>query len=193
MLPTRFSATASALCALSLAAAPLAAQANLAVAPSGRATATVTLSTPRVQGQPAPTPRKITIDYGQPHARGRAVAGALAGDLGKVWRLGANEATTLTSDIDLVIGGAEVPKGSYTLFTETSPAGWSLIISKKIGQWGTEYEQAMDLARVPLRQRTLSSPVESFTIWLVPAASGARGELRFAWGTLEHAVDWSAK
>lgn len=176
-----------------LAASPLAAQGNLKAAPSGRATTVVTLAPPRVQGQPAPKALKISIDYGVPVARGRVVAGALADDLGKVWRLGANEATTLTTDVDLVIGGTTVPKGSYTLFAETTKGAWKLIVSKKTGQWGTEYDPAMDLARIPLKERTLSSPVEAFTLQLIPSNEGAKGELRFAWGTLEHSVDWSAR
>lgn len=180
--------------ALSIAlSAPLAAQSNLSVGASGRASTTVTLAAKRVQGQPAPTPFKISIDYGVPAARGRAVAGALADDLGKVWRLGANEATSFVTEVDLDIGGATVPKGSYSLFAETTKGAWKLIISKKVGAWGTEYDQTMDLVRVPLKERTLASPVEALVIQLIPNAAGASGELRFAWGTLEHAVAWSAK
>lgn len=180
--------------AISLAiAAPLAAQGGLRVAASGRATTVVTASAPRVQGQPAPKPLKISIDYGVPHARGRAVAGALAPDLGGVWRLGANEATTLVTEADLDIGGTTVPKGSYTLFAETTKGAWKLVVNKKTGQWGTEYDKSMDLARIPLKERTLATPIESLTIWLIPGGEGATGELRFAWGTLEHSVAWSVK
>ena len=179
---------------LSLAvAAPLSAQGNLRAGASGRATTVVTLSAPRVQGQAAPKPVKISIDYGVPHARGRAVAGALADDLGKVWRLGANEATALVTEVDLDIGGTTVPKGSYSLFAETTKGAWKLIISKKTGEWGTDYDPSMDLARIPLKERTLATPIESHTIWLIPSGEGAKGELRFAWGTLEHSVAWSAK
>ncbi len=144
------------------------------------------------EGQPAPTPLLIKIDYGQPHARGRTVAGALASDLGKVWRLGANEATSLRTDCDLVIGGATIPKGTYTLFAETTPKAWKLIVNKRTG--AEEYDSTANVATIPLRARTLSTPLESLTIWLIPAAEGVlRGELRFAWGTLEHSVDWSVK
>lgn len=180
--------------ALSIAvAAPLAAQSNLKAGASGRASSTVTLAAPRVQGQPAPKPFKISVDYGVPAARGRAVAGALADDLGKVRRLGANEATAFVTEVDLDIGGATVPKGTYSLFAETTKGAWKLIISKKTGAWGTEYDQAMDLVRVPLKERTLSSPAEALVIQLIPGTTGASGELRFAWGTLEHSVAWSAK
>ncbi len=179
--------------ALLVGAAPLSAQSALKVAPSGRASTTVSLAPPRVEGQPAPKASKIVIDYGVPVARGRVVAGALADDLGKVWRLGANEATSLVTDVDLEIGGSTVPKGSYSLFAETTKGAWKLIVSKKIGEWGTEYDKSMDLVRIPLKERTLSAAQEALVIQLVPAADGAKGELRFAWGTLEHSVSWSAK
>lgn len=190
----RFLTPAVALTALgTLAATPLVAQSTLKAAPSGRATTVVSVAPPRVQGQPAPKAMKIWIDYGVPVARGRKVDGALEADLGKVWRLGANEATALTTEVDLVVGGQSVPKGSYTLFAETTKGGWKLIINKKTGEWGTEYDQSMDLVRVPLKSRTLASPVEALVIQLIPSDHGAKGELRFAWGTLEHSVEWSAK
>lgn len=174
---------------------PLAAQTNLRAAASTRATVEVTLNAPRPQGGgAAPAPQKIKIDYGQPHARGRAVAGALADDLNKVWRLGANSSTTLTTDVDLVIGGATVPKGTYSLYAETSSnAGWKLIINTNTGQWGTEYLAEKDLARVALTSKNLAAPVESFSISLVPAADAARGDLRIMWGTREFTTTWAVK
>jgi hypothetical protein len=180
---------------LALAAPALAtAQTGLRSAPSGRGMTQVTVAPPRVEGQPAPTPSIIKIDYGQPHARGRTVVGALEADLGKVWRLGANEATSLQTDVDLVIGGARVPKGTYTLFAETTPNAWKLIVNRRTGAEGLEYQAAADVAKVPLKARVLPSAIESLTIWLIPGADGApNGELRIAWGTLEHSVDWSVQ
>ncbi len=176
-----------------LAAAPLAAQTPaLRAAPSGRATVEVSLSTPRVQGQPAPTPVKIKIDYGQPHARGRAVPAELAKP-GTVWRTGANSSTTLTTDLDLKIGTADVPKGAYSLYTLRTDAGYVLIINKNTGQWGTEYVADKDLARVPLTARTLPESLESLQIALVPDAGAAKGKLTIAWGTLHLSTDWSAR
>ena len=54
-------------------------------------------------------------------------------------------------------------------------------------------DQTQDLVRIPLKEKTLSSPVEALVIQLIPSNAGAKGELRFAWGTLEHSVEWSAK
>src|SRR5262245_56313249 len=95
-----------ALSATLISATPLLGQA-LRPGASGRASSTVNLAGNR--------PPSISVDYGVPHARGRTVNGALAGDLGTVWRLGANEATTLKTDVDLTIGTINVPKGSYTI------------------------------------------------------------------------------
>lgn len=149
---------------------------------------------PRPEGStaPAPAPVRIKIDYGQPHARGRSVAGALEADLGKVWRLGANNPTTLTTDVDLVIGGVSVPKGSYVLWAETAATGaWKLIISSDPG---AEHKPASDLGRAPLTSKTLASPVESLTISLVPGPDGApRGDLRIMWGTREFTTTWALK
>jgi hypothetical protein len=142
------------------------------------------------------------IDYGQPHARGRTVVGNVV-PLDAVWRTGANEATSLVTDADLTIGGVAVPKGSYTLYTLPSRAGWKLIINKNTGQWGTDYLPEHDLARVDLRARQLREPLESFSIWLVPEVernaqggiSGGlpRGVLRLAWGDVELSTDWSVR
>jgi hypothetical protein len=169
-------------------------QSTLRSAPSTRATAEVTLSVPRPEGDtsPAPAPSKVRIDYGQPHARGRVVAGALAADLGKVWRLGANNPTVLTTDVDLMIGGTSVPKGSYVLWAETSATGpWKLIINSDPG---AEHKPASDLGRVPLTSKTLANPIESLTISLVPGPDGApRGDLRIMWGTREFTTTWALK
>ena len=98
------------------------------------------------------------------------------GDLvpyGKVWRTGANEATTLTTETDLTIGGAKVPAGTYTLYTLPSEGAWKLIINKQTGQWGTEYNQDQDLARVDMTKTALAVPVEQFTIALDQASNNS--------------------
>ena len=180
-----------ALAALALAASTTTAGAQgLRVQPSTRATVTVNFAAPQGQAGQA---KSISIDYGQPHARGREIAGKIV-PYGQVWRTGANSSTTLKTDVELVIGGKSVPAGSYSLYSLPTANGADLIVNKNTGQWGTEYVQAQDLVRVPMTLRTLPQPVESFSIWLVPSANGApRGDLRMAWGTLEYTVAWEAK
>src|SRR5215472_10118308 len=110
--------------------------------------------------------KKVSISYSRPSLRGRKAIGGELVPYDKVWRTGANEATTLTTQIDLNIGGAKVPAGTYTLYTLPSQDSWKLIISKQTGQWGTEYNQDQDLARVPMTKTEIVVPVEQFTISL---------------------------
>jgi hypothetical protein len=107
--------------------------------------------------------KKITIDYSRPFLKGRHVGQELA-PYGKVWRTGANEATTLTTEIDLNIAGVKVPAGKYTLWTLPSQGAWKLIINKQTGQWGTHYDESQDLARVDMQKASLPQSVEQFTI-----------------------------
>jgi hypothetical protein len=166
-------------------------QVTLQAAPSTRATTTVNLTPPR--GTTGLSPARITIDYGQPHLRGRKLHTADLVPLDSVWRLGANEATGLDTGVDLVIGGQRIPKGKYSLFALPTSGGWKLIINRNTGQWGTQYNAEYDIARVDLRKRTLASPVESLSIWLIPSTTAATpsGELRFAWGDAELSTTWS--
>jgi hypothetical protein len=160
-----------------------------AVLPSGRA-----LTQVAVRGAQGTPPKVIKIDYGQPHLRGRPMHTDSLVPLERVWRTGANEATALTTEVNLTLGGANVPAGEYTLYTLPSRDGWKLIISKKTKQWGTEYDQAQDLARVDVRTRRLAQPLESLTMWLIPAnGAPARGELRIAWANWEISTDWTVK
>lgn len=107
--------------------------------------------------------KKITIDYSRPSMRGRKIMGGLV-PYGEVWRTGANEATTLKTEVALEIAGAKVPAGTYTLWTLPSEGTWKLIINKQTGQWGTEYHQDQDLVRVDMQKSQLQQPVEKFTI-----------------------------
>jgi hypothetical protein len=142
-------------------------------------------------------PAKIAIDYGQPHLRGRNVIGmpeVVPWD--SVWRTGANMATQLSTEVDITIGNAFIPRGIYTLFSLPTRTGWKLVVSKDVNQWGTNYDPSKDFARIDLRQRTLPEPVESLTFWLVPALENPpsktfpHGVLKFAWGTTELSTDW---
>jgi hypothetical protein len=119
----------------------------------------------------------VWVDYGRPALRGRNVwVNGVLGDT--IWRTGANAATQLRTDADLTIGGAPVPAGTYTLWTRATASGYQLIINKQSGQWGTEYHPDRDLARVPLRESSVATPAERFTIVLDP-----QGALNMTWGT----------
>jgi hypothetical protein len=114
---------------------------------------------------------ELWVDYSRPTKRGRVIFGDVV-PWNAVWRTGANAATQFNTPVDLVIGGATVPAGKYTLWTLPSPTGWKLIINKQTGQWGTMYDAAQDLVRIDLKVETLPSAVEQFVIAFGPPASG---------------------
>ncbi|HYW12310.1 MAG TPA: DUF2911 domain-containing protein [Longimicrobium sp.] len=121
----------------------------------------------------------VSVAYGRPSMRGRRIMGQVV-PFGQVWRTGANEATAFRTDRDLVIGGTRVPAGSYTLWTVPGPDEWTLIINKQTGQWGTVYDPAQDLARVPVRASLESGPpVELLTLRILPDGTG--GMMVMAW------------
>jgi hypothetical protein len=118
--------------------------------------------------------KSVTIDYGAPSARGRQIIGGLV-PYDKVWRTGANEATTLKLGLDVKIGDLSVPAGTYTVYSLPSESGWKLIINKQTGQWGTVYNQNQDLGRVAMEAGPKpGAPVEQFVIKLDPVQAKAR-------------------
>lgn len=166
--------------------------AGRAAQPSTRATVAVSLTAP--QGVQGVMPLTIKIDYGQPRLRGRRLHTPDLVPLDSVWRLGANATTMLETETDLVIGGQRLAKGKYALWALPTAAGWKLIVNSNIGADAGTYAAAQDVARIDLRRRALTAPVESFSMWLIPSRDPGTpaGVLRFAWGDVELSVDWSA-
>jgi hypothetical protein len=131
----------------------------------------------------------VTIVYGRPYLKGRSLSTLAPND--KVWRTGADEATTLTTTKDLMIGSLAVPAGTYTLYTLPSASGWKLIVNKQTGQWGTVYQEGQDLGRVDLMSSKLSSPAEQLTIAVVKGSGGQTLEVH--WGDMRQYVPISVK
>jgi hypothetical protein len=132
----------------------------------------------------------MTIDYGRPSLRGRNVwSNGVLGDT--LWRTGANAATELRTQRDLRINGQIVPAGAYTLWTHVAArnARYELIFNRQTGQWGTVYNAAQDLVRVPLRERTMPSSIERFTMTIEPSGDG--GVIAMQWGTKRLEVPFS--
>jgi hypothetical protein len=133
--------------------------------------------------------KSIKTDYSSPRLKGRKMIGGVE-PYGKVWRNGANEATTFVTSSDLMVGGSHVPAGSYTIFAIPNKDKWTLIINKKTGEWGIPYKYEGDeLARVDMKLSTLPSPVENFTIAYDKTATGCT--LREEWDTTRASVDIS--
>jgi hypothetical protein len=106
----------------------------------------------------------ISIEYGRPFLKGRAIGKDLA-PFGQVWRTGADEATTLTTDKPLTFGTVKLPAGTYTLYTLPGDKAWQLIINKQTGQPGTTYDQQQmpagtndgPVSKAPVEQRPFST------------------------------------
>ena len=121
---------------------------------------------------------KISITYGRPYAKGRKIVGGLV-PYGQVWRTGADEATTLVTDKGLMFGSTHLNPGTYTLYTLPAESGWQLIINKQTGQWGTQYDEKQDVARIPMKAGKTNAPVEQLTLEIADTPAG--GELRLSW------------
>jgi hypothetical protein len=132
---------------------------------------------------------QVAVVYSRPSVRGRTVWGGALVPYGQIWRTGANAATVLRTSADLTIGGTRVPAGTYTLFTLPTADATQLVINKQSGQWGTEYDAARDLARVPVTVTPLQAPAEQFTIAVEPApAGGGAASLVMRWGDRQLSV-----
>jgi hypothetical protein len=123
---------------------------------------------------PAPSPPQyikqdfglssIELSYSRPSVKGRKIFGDLV-PYNKVWRTGANQATTLTFGDDVIIGGTKIPAGKYGLLTIPGQDQWTIIISKQLDVTNpSAYKQDQDLLRLQVTPRMLSSPMESLTI-----------------------------
>lgn len=128
----------------------------------------------------------ITIDYSAPSMRGREIFGGLV-PYDKVWRTGANAATTLVTSADTTIGDVAVPAGTYTLFTIPGKSEWTLIISSETGQWGSRYNDEKDFGRTKMSVKTLDDAVETFVIGVESDA------LTFTWETTQARVPVKAQ
>src|SRR2546426_1683548 len=131
--------------------------------------------------------KTITVDYSSPRAKGRKIFGGLV-PYGEVWRAGANEATTFVTTADVMVGGSHVPAGSYTIFTIPNKDKWTLIISKKTGEWGTDYPgPENDLARIEMKASALPAAAENFTIAFDKTSGGCA--LRMDWESTRASVE----
>lgn len=109
----------------------------------------------------------VKIDYHQPSARERKIMGGLV-PYGKVWRTGANDATTIEISEDIKVEGKALAKGKYSLFTIPGEKEWVIIFNKTAKQWGAyDYDEAKDVLRVKVKPGKTSDFVETFNISVV--------------------------
>ena len=140
--------------------------------------------------------KTISIKYSAPSLRGRKMFGP-GGRISQdptypVWRAGADDATALHTDADLLIGSLSVPKGDYTVFALVNVDPWQLIINKQTGQWGLSYDAKQDLGRVPMTISKPSAPIETFKITL-SGTGGNKGKLQLEWENVIASVPVTVK
>jgi len=130
---------------------------------------------------------RISIEYGRPSLKGRAETQMMP--RGAVWRMGADEQTTLKIDKPLKFGTLVVPPGTYGLHAVPGDAQWQLVVSKRASGWGIPYPAGQDLGRVPMTVGKAAAPVEQFTIHVDDTPAGAA--LRIEWGTTSVSVPFT--
>ena len=131
--------------------------------------------------------KKVTIEYGRPSMKGRKIFGGLV-PYGEVWRTGADEATTITTEGDLMVGPLHVPAGSYSLFTIPNQKEWTLILNKQVKQWGAfKYDAKVDFGRAPMKVGT-GPKTEQFTIAIQPEGSH-EAVLKMMWEETTASID----
>jgi len=146
---------------------------------------------------PAPSPTQtikqdfglgsIELSYSRPGMKGRKVFGDLV-PFGKVWRTGANNATTLTFTDEVTIGGTKVPAGKYGIVSIPEKDSWTLIITKQLDVTSpAAYKQENDVVRVTAKPMTLDKPVETYTMQFANIKPNS-AELHIMWDNVAVAL-----
>jgi len=127
---------------------------------------------PRGEAKAMVAGKAVSIDYGRPSLKGRDMLGQA--QVGQAWRMGADAATGLKTDADLLFGSVAVPKGEYVLTaTKIAADQWHLNVLSKADR--------AKVADIPLTQGKLDASVEIFTIAL--EGEKDKGEFEMQWGT----------
>jgi hypothetical protein len=122
----------------------------------------------------------IELSYSRPDIKGRKIFGDLV-PFGKVWRTGANQATTLTFGDDVVIAGTKIPAGKYGLLTIPDEKQWTIIITKQLDVTSpTAYKQDQDIVRVNVAAHEMPMAIETFTI-IFGNVTGSTCDLQMFW------------
>ncbi len=136
---------------------------------------------PKAEATSAVGSGKVTIAYSQPSVKGREVWGKLV-PYDKVWRTGADEATTIEFAKDATVEGKKIAAGKYSLFTIPTKSGeWTIIFNKTAKQWGAyDYKEADDALRVKVKSAKSDSMAEKMTFTV-----SADGIVTFLWENLK--------
>ena len=129
----------------------------------------------------------IEVQYNSPRLRGRHLGGPEIVPYGKVWRTGANPATTIITSVPLKFGSLLVPAGTHTIYSLPSADAWQLIINNQTGQWGTVYDASKDLGRIPMQAKLMTAPQEEMSLSFENTTATST-ELHIRWETTDRFV-----
>lgn len=141
----------------------------------------------------------VTITYGRPFTKDpntgavRKIWGGLV-PYGKAWRAGADEATSIMTQVPMMFGTTEIPAGVYTLYMVPEEKGPSkLVFSKKVGGWGIPVDTKNDVAQVDLKMEPLDPPNDQFTMTVGSATKGGPVVVKLMWEKTQFSTDISVK
>jgi hypothetical protein len=121
----------------------------------------------------ATQPLVARVIYSRPQKNGRTVYGELV-EYGKVWRLGANEATELELYKDVKIGSNKIKKGRYSMYAIPHPDKWTIILNTETDIWGAfQYDQKKDILRTTIPIAKQQEPIETFSMEFEKINGGA--------------------
>jgi hypothetical protein len=144
----------------------------------------------KIQNKTTELPMARVI-YSRPQKNGRTIFGDLV-EYGKVWRLGANEATEIEFFKAVKIGGKKIPKGKYTLYALVNQDNWVMILNRELDTWGSfAYDAQKDIVRVSVPVTRLTEPVEPLSMFFDKSNAGA--DLVIEWDVLKVVLPISIK
>jgi len=144
----------------------------------------------KIQGK-ITEPVAARVIYSRPQKNGRIIFGDLV-EYGKVWRLGANEATEIEFYKDVKIDGKKVSKGRYTLYAIPNQDNWIIIINKDVDTWGAFiYDEQKDILRTTVPVQKLDEPLEALVMTFEKTDIGC--DLIIAWENIKVALPINLK
>jgi hypothetical protein len=147
--------------------------------------------TVKVKGEPGTLVARVI--YSRPQKKGREIFGNLE-EYGKIWRLGANEATEIEFYRPVIIAGKNVPKGRYTMYAIPTEKMWTIILNRDTDIWGAyKYDKSKDVLRTDLPVNSQDTPAESFTMVFEKPENGTGANLVMAWDKINVTlpIKWS--
>jgi len=144
---------------------------------------------------------RVTVYYGRPYTKDpktgtpRKIWGGVV-PFGKMWRMGANEATLLVTQQPILAGGVTIPAGASSLTLLPLEDGTAkFVVNKQIGQWGGTYDEKLDIGRIDTKAEVLEKSVDQFTMSIekntVAGATG--GVIRLKWENTQYSIPFTVQ